>query len=352
MAKLYFRYGLGKSSQVCQVAYNYMNQRKMKVAIINAKDNEAICSNISVDGDNVLVRKPNLLLDEKPLYKRLYFFYKRLDMKCVLVDNAEYLTEEQAEDLFYASKILDVPVIAYGNRLLYGIYPSPGVCRLMALADSIEKIDMVLPSKKATLDFNYGAMNCSKTAQMLTKDQALADYGFKTFIVKPKSDREELYVSSRIGLKKKADLVMDPSDSIYCQGDYLTDNKYNYVLVDEAQFLTEKQINQLRKLVDDYNIPVSCYGLKVDFLSNLFEGSKRLLEVSDNIYKLKTVCSCGRGANFNVRKNDAGDYVTEGEQVCIDTGANYDSECPYCFMEHVMGINLKTKSVVTRVRKK
>ena len=274
------------------------------------------------------------------------------NIKCVLVDNCEYLTSNQAEELFYVSKLLNIPVIAYGNRLLYGIYSSLGASRLMALADNIEKIDMVLPSKRAMLDFNYGAMNCSKTAQMLTKEQALTNYGFKTCVVKPKTDREELYVSSRIGLKKKADIVLDSSDSIYCQADYLTNNNFNYILVDEAQFLTEKQINQLRRLVDDYNIPVACYGLKSDFLSNLFPGSKRLLEVSDNIYKFKTVCSCGRGAEFNVRKDSRGKYVTSGEQVCIDNGGNYDSECPYCFMKHVLGIELSNKSYVKKRIKK
>ena len=84
-------------------------------------------------------------------------------------------------------------------------------------------------------------------------------------------------------------------------------------------------------------------------MSDLFPGSQRLLEISDNIYKMNTVCSCGRGANFNVRIDKFGNYVTEGEQVCIDQGDNYDSECALCFMEHVMKIDLTSK---IRVRKK
>ncbi|MBQ2873258.1 MAG: hypothetical protein IJE89_04605 [Bacilli bacterium] len=350
MAKLYFRYGLGKSAQLCQVAYNYFEQRNMEIAVINAKDNETIRSRIVVDGKNVLVREPNF--DLKPgvsLYEKIYLRDSDVGLKCILVDNAEYLKEEQAEDLFYISKMLDIPVIAYGNRLIDEKKTSLGVCRLMALADDIEKIDMSMPSKRATLDFNYGAMNCSKTAQLLTKDQSLIDEGFKTCIIKPKLDRDELYIASRIGLRKKADIILDLDDNIYGQAEYLYRDRINHILVDEAQFLTPRQIEQLRRIVNDYNMPISCYGLKSDFLSNLFPGSQRLLEISDNIYKMNTVCSCGCGANFNVRKDRFDNYVTEGEQVCIDQGDNYDSECALCFMEHVMKIDTASRK---RVRKK
>lgn len=349
MAKLYFRYGLGKSAQLCQVAYNYFNERNMNVVIINAMDNEMIRSKIIVDGKNVLIREPNMLLSNSSLYEAIYDKYEKDDIKAVLVDNSEYLNEEQANDLFYVSKLLDVPVIAYGNRLIDGIITSLGVCRLMTLADDIEKIDHGIMSKKATLDYHYGAMNCSKTAQLLTKNQALLDLGYRTCIIKPKLDRDEFYIASRIGLKKKADIVLDRDDGIYGQGEYLYNDRINQILVDEAQFLTVSQIDQLRRITNDYNIPVSCYGLKSDFLSNLFPGSKRLLEISDNIYKMKTVCGCGRGADFNVRKDKYGNYVTQGEQVVIDDGGNYDSECAICFMEHVMGIDTKVKNKVKKL---
>lgn len=350
MAKLYFRYGLGKSAQLCQVAYNYCNQRKMNIAVINAKNNEIIKSKIVVDGQSVLIREPNFYL--KPgcsLYERIYLNHQKENLKCILVDNSEYLTKEEAEDLFYISKLLDIPVIAYGNRLINGMTTSIGSCRLMALADDIEKIDMGSSPKRATLDLNYGAMNCSKTAQLLTKNQALIDEGFKTCIIKPKLDRDEFYIASRIGLKKKADIILDANDVIYGQGEYLYKDRINYILVDEAQFLTPRQIEQIKKIVIDYNIPVSCYGLKSDFLSNLFPGSQRLLELADNIYKMNTVCSCGSGANFNVRIDVSGNYVTKGEQICIDEGSNYDSECALCFMEHVLEIDTNYKK---RVRKK
>lgn len=350
MAKLYFRCGLGKSAQLCQVAYNYVNERDMMVIIINAKDNETIRSRIVIDGKSVLIREPNLFLDSTSLYQKLYREYEdnTSDIRCVLVDNAEYLTVEQAEDLFYFSKLVDVPVIVYANRLVDGINTSLSACRLMALADKIEKIDNSASLKSATLDFTYGAMNCSKTAQLLTKNQSLIDEGLRTCLIKPKIDREELYISSRIGLKKRADIVLDSSDNIYEQALKMSVDGVNQVLVDEAQFLTASQIDQLRRIVDEYNIPVSCYGLKIDFLSNLFPGSKRLLEISDNIYKMKTVCGCGRGANFNVRIDSLGNYVTKGDQVCIDNGGNYDSECALCFMEHVMNIDTSVKNKVRK----
>ena len=348
MAKLYFRYGNGKSAQLCQVAYNYSNERDMNIAVINAKNNETIVSNVVVDGKSVLFREPNVELNGDSLYERLYYEYEFNKIKCVLVDNAEYLTPEQAEDLFYVSKLMDIPVIAYGNRLVDGVYTSLGICRLMALADEIEKIDHSISSKRASLDYVYGAMSCSKTASMLVEDQSMVDMGINTCLIKPKIDRDELYITSRIGLKKKADIVLDKDDSIYGQAEYLYQERINRISVDEAQFLTLRQIEQLRRIVNDYNIPVVCYGLKSDFLSNLFPGSQRLLELSDNIRKLKTVCSCGNGADFNVRKDRYGNYVTQGEQVVIDDGGNYDSECALCFMDHVLGIDTKVKSRVLK----
>lgn len=349
MAKLYFRYGNGKSAQLCQVAYNYDTERDMNVIIINARDNGIIESRVMVDGKKVLVREPNMIIGYDSIYQEIYEVYRRDDIKCVLVDNAEYLTSLQAEDLFYVSKLLDIPVIAYGNRLIDGVVTSVGVCRLMALADDIEKIGHSMSSKKATLNYKYGAMNCSKTSQMLVETQTLIDDGLKPCVVKPKLDRDEYYVGSRIGLRKKADIVLDKNDGIYGLAEYLYHDKFNCIMVDEVQFLTLEQINQLKRITIDYNIPVVCYGLKSDFLSNLFPGSQRLLEISDNIYKMQTVCGCGRGADFNVRKDKFGNYVTYGEQVVIDDGDNYDSECALCFMEHVLGIDTKVKS---RVRKK
>ena len=352
MAKLYFRYGNGKSAQLCQVAYNYMNERDMPVAILNAKENSMIRSSVIVDGKNVLERMLTVgMSKETNLFDKIWeenesFVNSRL--YCVLVDNGEYLTEEQTLDLFYVSKLMDIPVIVYGNRLINDRDTSLGICKVMAMCDEIERIGYGISSKRAMLDFTYGAMNCSKTAELLIRNEGLNREGLKTCLIKPKLDRDEYYITSRIGLKKKADIVLDRDDSIYGIGEYMYQDRVNHILVDEVQFLTVSQINQLRKIVNDYNIPVSCYGLRTDFLGNLFFGSQRLLEIADNIYKMRTVCSCGKGADFNVRKDKYGNYVTEGEQVVIDDGGNYDSECSLCFMEHVMGIDVRVKNRVLK----
>lgn len=349
MAKLYFRYGNGKSAHLCQVAYNYFELRKINIAVINAFWNDKIQSKITVDGRMVLERTPNLMLRSNGLYESIYQMYTDDNIGCILIDNAEYLTYGQATDLFFASKLLDIPVIAYGNRLINGKDTSIGASRLMSLADDIERIDIMAASKEPSLDYIYGAMSCSKTAQLLTNNQSLIERGYNTCVIKPKLDRDEFYVSSRIGLKTKADIVLDRDDDLSSKTDFLTQKNIDYILVDEVQFLTFEQIEQLRRIVDELYIPVSCYGLKNDFLANLFPGSQRLLEISDNIYKMNTVCSCGHGANFNVRKDNNGNYITAGAQVCIDNGDNYDSECAYCFIENVMGVDTKFKA---RVRKK
>lgn len=348
MAKLYFRYGEGKSAQCCQVAYNYINERGMDILVINAKDNDMITSKVMVDGKQLLYREPNMYIFDDSFYCQIYDRWLNNDLKCVLIDNAEYLNVTQVEDLFKVSKILDIPVIAYGNRMINNRYRSDGACRLMALADDIEKIEHGMVSKKATLNFNYGAMNCSKTSDLLVRDRTLTNSGCKTCIVKPKLDRDIFSISSRIGLSKKADIVLDRDDGIYGQAEYLYRDRVNYILVDEVQFLTPSQIEQIRRIVDDYDIPVTCYGLKTDFLSNLFPGSQRLLELADNINKMKTVCSCGRGADFNVRKDKYGNYLTQGEQIVIDDGDNYDSECALCFMEHVLKIDTDVKKRILK----
>ena len=110
------------------------------------------------------------------------------------------------------------------------------------------------------------------------------------------------------------------------------------ILVDEAQFLSENQVTELWKISKLKNIPVICYGLKTDFKTNSFEGSKRLFELSDELEELITICSCGKRAKFNSRKCD-GKYLTDGKQVLIDGTSNieYESLCGKCYIKKVLG---------------
>ena len=217
--------------------------------------------------------------------------------------------------------------------------------RLMELSNTIEELDREYLKKSsrikgAELEFYYGAMNSSKTAKLLYKKRELDYSGLNTVIMKPSKDRDATMITSRIGMQEKADIIVDEHTKLYCEGEYLVRNHINYVLIDEAQFFTAKQIDELKQIVLDYNIPIRCYGLKTDFLSHHFTGSGRLLETSNTLVKLRTVCKCGKGANFNARINSTGEYQTSGEVVSIDNGSNYISLCADCYIENVMYQNI------------
>ena len=195
MSKLYFRYGYSKSAAICQIAYNY-NERGMEVAIINAKNNEKIKSKLAN-----LERDVNVILDGNSLYNKI-------DLKkisAVLVDNAQYLSQPLIEELFYIAKLENIPVIAFGERISQE--KTNGAIRLMELADTIESIDKVNNRGNGSLEYYYGAMNCSKTANLLYKNEHLIEEGNITLLIKPKLDRDEKLIQSRIGLEKEADII-------------------------------------------------------------------------------------------------------------------------------------------------
>ena len=355
MAKLYYKYGNGKSADLCETAYNY-EENNMKVVIINAYNNEDIISKYTLNNNyHPLTRKVDIkLTDNNSIFNEIYLrILNKEKISCVLVDNSQYLSESNAEDLFFIANLLNIPVIAYGDRTLNGGIYSPGAMRLMELSNTIEKIDEEYlkynrRTKGAKLEFHYGAMNSSKTAKLLYKADELDKAGLNVFLMKPFSDRDPSMITSRIGMQAKADLVIDNNTKLYGEGEYLLRKHINYILVDEAQFLTERQIDELKQIVRDYDIPVRCYGLKVDFLSNHFTGSGRLLETADSLVKLRTVCPCGEGAIFNARINSNGEYQKSGSQVVIDNGGNYISICPKCFIENVM--DEKVPKVYRKVR--
>lgn len=186
--------------------------------------------------------------------------------------------------------------------------------------------------KMAKLYFFYGAMNSGKTTRILQCEYNYKEKGMRAVIMKPEIDTKGTdKIVSRIGSSKKVDYLIKKDENIFD----LIINEYGHVdliLVDEAQFLTTRQVNQLMDIVIDLDIPVMCYGLRTDFKGNGFPGSKRLLEISHELTEIKTICECGKKAMFNVRLIN-GKVQTEGASVAIDGEGevSYTVACSKCF---------------------
>ena len=174
--------------------------------------------------------------------------------------------------------------------------------------------------KMAKLYFRYGAMGSSKSANALMVQYNYQERGQKALLLKPCLDKRdgEHTVASRCGLSASCAFV-EEIDSI----DY---RQYNCIIVDEAQFLTKKQVQRLVEIADDDDIPVMCYGLRADFRGELFEGSKWLLAWADTIEEVKTVCWCGKKAIWNARISD-GQIIKEGEQIVLGGNESYTALC-------------------------
>lgn len=173
-------------------------------------------------------------------------------------------------------------------------------------------------------------MGSSKTANALITKFNYEERGMKVWLIKPTIDTRdgENTVRSRIGLEAKAHSV-SPQTNIL--DEFNIHNEVNAIIADECQFFTADQIDQLRKIVDLYDIPVLCFGLRTDFLTNLFEGSRRLFEVADSITEIKTICSCGKKAIVNARIDSSGHVVTTGGQILIGGNDSYIAMCHSCW---------------------
>ena len=185
----------------------------------------------------------------------------------------------------------------------------------------------------AKLYFKYGVMGSSKTAQALITKFNYEERGMTVWLVKPQIDNRdsEHLIKSRIGLSSAA-YELPYHENIYEVFRSL-DQKIDVIIVDEAQFLSEDQVDQLALIVIDYNIPVLCFGLRTDFRTKTFPGSKRLLEIADSLTEIKTICSCGKKATVNVRMDSKGRIITEGEQILIGGNDTYTPMCYQCFIE-------------------
>ncbi len=182
----------------------------------------------------------------------------------------------------------------------------------------------------AKLYFKYGAMGSSKSAQALITQFNYEELGMRVWLIKPSVDDRDgaRIVKSRVGLEREAEVIF-PGDSITER--YEAAGECDVIIADEAQFLTPEQIDELRELVDDRDLPVLCFGLRTDFLTHTFPGSKRLLELADSITEIKTVCACGAKATVNARIDENGRILTEGDQVFLGGNDSYKAMCHKCW---------------------
>lgn len=203
------------------------------------------------------------------------------------------------------------------------------------------------------LYFKFGAMGSSKTANALMTRFNYLEKNHSVWLVKPQTDTRDDYVDengnvvtvvkSRIGLSAPANVIKDNDDitlifktamaDIVASNEVVKTNKIDVIICDECQFFTEEQIDQLKYIAENENIPVICFGLRSDFRTKLFPGSKRLFEIADSITEVKSVCECGKKAIVNARFDGNGNIVTDGAQVDIGGNEKYKSMCWSCWQK-------------------
>ena len=188
----------------------------------------------------------------------------------------------------------------------------------------------------AKLYFKYGAMGSSKTAQALITKYNYEENDLKVWLIKPSADTRDgqQILRSRIGLEAQVE-VIPPNMNLREQFRRTQEGSCHVIIVDECQFLTEKQIDELREIVDDCDIPVMCFGLRTDFQTRLFPGSLRLMEVADTIQEIKTICDCGAKATVNARIDGSGHIVTQGAQVVLGGNDSYIAMCHKCYVKGI-----------------
>ena len=186
----------------------------------------------------------------------------------------------------------------------------------------------------AKLYFKYGVMGSAKSAQALITKFNYEERGMRVWLIKPSVDTRDgaAAVSSRIGLSAEAEIITPETDIVRL---FRSHPRTDVIIADECQFFTEKHIDQLRFLVDGYGVPALCFGLRTDFRTRLFPGSRRLFEVADSITEIKSMCECGNKAIVNARIGTDGRVVTEGEQVMLGGNDRYIELCHRCWVDRI-----------------
>lgn len=184
----------------------------------------------------------------------------------------------------------------------------------------------------AKLFFRYGTMSASKSTELLITAHNYEQKGMKVLVMKPNIDTRDKGIKSRLGIERKCDITFGKNINLFDLF-YILEYKdnINCILIDEAQFLTKTQVVDLLHIVIKFNIPVICYGLKIDYMCNGFEGSNALLTLAHDIKELKTVCKCGKKATTHLLKID-NKYIFNGNQTIIGD-SEYESVCYDCYLK-------------------
>ena len=181
----------------------------------------------------------------------------------------------------------------------------------------------------AKLYFHYSTMNAGKSTLLLQAAHNYHERGMQTYLLTARFDSRagQGKIGSRIGISQNADTFETGENLFKKLKTKLTQDKYACVLIDEAQFLEKKQVWQLAKAVDDLNVPVMCYGLRVDFRGELFPGSAVLLALCDEMREVRTICHCGKKATMVVRQDEMGNTIVQGAQIQIGGNETYVALC-------------------------
>lgn len=186
----------------------------------------------------------------------------------------------------------------------------------------------------AKLYFKYGAMGSSKSAQALITKFNYEELGMRVWLIKPSVDTRDGadIIRSRIGLEAHAQII---TPEMNITEEYRAAGVHDVIIADEAQFFTPEQIEQLRTIVDENDLPVLCFGLRTDFLTHFFPGAQRLMELADSLTEIKTVCACGRKATVNARIDENGKIVTKGGQILLGGNDSYVAMCHKCWKQKI-----------------
>ena len=189
--------------------------------------------------------------------------------------------------------------------------------------------------RRGKLYFRYGTMGSAKTALLLTTAYNYEERKMDYVCMKPVIDDREKdsVIRSRIGIERRCCWIY-PNTNMYQMLVEMFESEgrlKEWVLIDESQFLTAEQVDQLAQVVDEYGVNVMCYGLRTDFQTHLFEGSRRLFELADTIDEIKSTCTCGRKTIVNARIDRNGDVILDGEQVEIGGDDKYMAMCRRCY---------------------